>query len=66
MIVFLLTSILFLVLLVAGLLVYLLYAVRALMHTQDVIFDAAVNAEEMYNEIQTNQEAILNAHFRQN
>jgi Tfp pilus assembly protein PilV len=66
MIVFLLTSILFLILLVVGLLVYLLYAVRAMMDTQDVIFDAAVNAEEMYNEIQTNQEAILNAHFRQN
>jgi len=66
MIVFLLTSILFLVLLVVGLLVYLLYAVRALIDTQDVIFDAAVNAEEMYNEIQTNQEAILNAHFKQN
>jgi hypothetical protein len=66
MIVFLLTSILFLILLVVGLLVYLLYAVRELIDTQDVIFDAAVNAEEMYNEIQTNQEAILNAHFRQN
>ena len=63
---FLLTSILFLILLVVGLLVYLLYAVRAIIETQDVIFDAAVNAEEMYNEIQTNQEAILNAHFRQN
>jgi hypothetical protein len=66
MIVFLLTSILFLILLVVGLLVYLLYAVRELIDTQDVIFDAAVNAEEMYNEIQTNQEAIMNAHFRQN
>jgi hypothetical protein len=66
MIVFLLTSILFFILLVVGLLVYLVYAVRAMMDTQDVIFDAAVNAEEMYNEIQTNQEAILNAHFRQN
>jgi hypothetical protein len=66
MIVFLLTSILFLILLLVGLLVYLLYAVRAIIETQDVIFDAAVNAEEMYNEIQTNQEAILNAHFRQN
>jgi hypothetical protein len=66
MIVFLLTSILFLILLVVGLLVYLVYAVQAMMDTQDVIFDAAVNAEEMYNEIQTNQEAILNAHFRQN
>ena len=66
MIVFLLTAILFIVLMVVGLLFYLLYAVRALMDTQDVIFDAAVNAEEMYNEIQTNQEAIMNAHFRQN
>jgi hypothetical protein len=66
MIVFLLTSILFFILLVVGLLVYLVYAVRAIIETQDVIFDAAVNAEEMYNEIQTNQEAILNAHFRQN
>jgi hypothetical protein len=66
MIVFLLTSILFLILLLVGLLVYLLYAVRELIDTQEVIFDAAVNAEEMYNEIQTNQEAILNAHFRQN
>ena len=63
---FLLTSILFLILLVVGLLVYLVYAVRELIDTQEVIFDAAVNAEEMYNEIQTNQEAILNAHFRQN
>ena len=66
MIIFLLTVSLCLLLLVVGLLVYLLYAVRSLMDTQDVIFDAAVNAEEMYNEIQTNQEAILNAHFRQN
>jgi len=66
MIVFLLTSILFLILLVVGLLVYLLYAVRELIDTQEVIFDAAVNAEDMYNEIQMNQEAIMNAHFRQN
>jgi len=66
MIVFILTSILFLVLLVVGLLVYLLYAVRAIIDTQDVIFDAAANAEEIYNEIQMNQEAIMNAHFRQN
>jgi Tfp pilus assembly protein PilV len=66
MIIFLLTVSLCLLLLVVGLLVYLLYAVRAMMDTQDVIFDAAVNAEEMYNEIQMNQEAILNAHFRQN
>jgi len=63
---FLLTTIMFLVLLVVGLLVYLLYAVRALMDTQDVIFDAAVNAEEMYKEIEMNQEAIMNAHFKQN
>lgn len=66
MIVFLLTAILFLILLVIGLLVYLLYAVRAIIDTQEVIFDAAVNAEEMYNEIQMNQEAIMNAHYRQN
>jgi len=66
MIVFLLTSILFLILLVVGLLVYLLYAVRELIDTQEVIFDASVNAEEIYHEIQMNQEAIMNAHFRQN
>jgi len=63
---FLLTAILFLILLVVGLLVYLLYAVRAIIDTQDVIFDAAVNAEEMYKEIEMNQEAIMNAHFKQN
>ena len=63
---FLLTAILFLILLVVGLLVYLLYAVRSIIDTQDVIFDAAANAEEIYNEIQMNQEAIMNAHFRQN
>lgn len=66
MIIFILTSILFVLLVVAGLLVYLLYAVRSIIDTQDVIFDAAVNAEEMYNEIQMNQEAIMNAHYRQN
>jgi len=66
MIVFLLTSILFLVLLVIGLLLYIGYKIRQFEDTQEVIFDAAVNAEEMYNEIQTNQEAIMNAHFRQN
>ena len=66
MIIFLLTVSLCLLLLVVGLLVYLLYAVRELIDTQEVIFDAAVNAEEMYNEIQMNQESILNAHFRQN
>jgi len=63
---FLLTAILFLILLVVGLLVYLLYAVRSIIDTQDVIFDAAVNAEEMYMEIEMNQEAIMNAHFKQN
>jgi hypothetical protein len=52
--------------LVVGLLVYLVYVVRAMMDTQDVIFDAAVNAEEMYKEIEMNQEAIMNAHFKQN
>lgn len=66
MIIFILTSILFVMLIVAGLMVYLLYAVRSIIDTQDVIFDAAVNAEEMYNEIQMNQEAIMNAHYRQN
>jgi len=66
MIVFLLTVSLCLLLLVVGLLAYLLYAVRAIIDTQDVIFDAAVNAEEMYKEIEMNQEAILNAHFKQN
>ena len=66
MIIFILTSILFVLLVVAGLMVYLLYAVRSIIDTQDVIFDAAVNAEEMYNEIQMNQEAIMNAHYRQN
>lgn len=66
MIIFLLTSILFVMLIIAGLLVYLLYAVRSIIDTQDVIFDAAANAEEMYNEIQTNQEAIMNAYSRQN
>ena len=63
---FLLTAILFMILFVVGLLVYLLYAVRAIIDTQDVIFDAAVNAEEMYKEIEMNQEAIMNAHFKQN
>lgn len=66
MIIFILTSILFVMLIVAGLMVYLLYAVRSIIDTQDVIFAAAVNAEEMYNEIQMNQEAIMNAHYRQN
>ena len=66
MIVFLLTVSLCLLLLVVGLLVYLLYAVRAIIDTQEVIFDAAVNAEEMYKDIEMNQEAIMNAYSRQN
>ena len=63
---FLLTAILFMILFVVGLLVYLLYAVRSIIDTQDVIFDAAVNAEEMYKDIEMNQEAIMNAYSRQN
>ena len=66
MIIFLLTSILFVMLIIAALLVYLLYAVRSIIDTQDTLFDAAVHSEEMYNEIQMNQEALLNAHFKQN
>ena len=66
MIVFLLTVSLCLLLLVVGLLVYLLYAVRSIIDTQEVIFDAAVNAEEMYKDIEMNQEAIMNAYSRQN
>ena len=66
MIIFLLTVSLCLLLLVVGLLVYLLYAVRSIIDTQEVIFDAAVNAEEMYKDIEMNQEAIMNAYSRQN
>ena len=66
MTIFLLTLILSILLLVVGLLFYIGYKVRQFEDTQDVIFDAAVNAEEMYNEIQMNQEAIMNAHFKQN
>jgi len=66
MIIFLLTLILSILLLVVGLLLYIGYKVRQFEDTQDVIFDAAVNAEEMYNEIQMNQEAIMNAYSRQN
>lgn len=66
MIIFLLTSILSILLLAVGLLLYIGYKVRQFEDTQDVIFDAAVNAEEMYHEIQMNQEAIMNAHFKQN
>ena len=66
MIIFLLTISVCLLLLIVGLLLYIGYKVRQFEDTQDVIFDAAVKAEEMYNEIQANQEAILNAHFKQN
>jgi len=66
MIIFLLTVSISLLMVVIGLLLYIGYKVRQFEDTQEVIFDAAVNAEEMYDEIQTNQEAILNAHFRQN
>lgn len=66
MIIFLLTVSISLLMVVIGLLLYIGYKVRQFEDTQEVIFDAAVNAEEMYNEIQTNQEAILNAHFKQN
>jgi nitrogen fixation-related uncharacterized protein len=66
MIIFLLTVAVCLLMLIVGLLLYIGYKVRQFEDAQDVIFDAAVNAEEMYNEIQMNQEAILNAHFRQN
>lgn len=66
MIIFLLTLILSILLLVVGLLLYIGYKVRQFEDTQDVIFDAAVNAEEMYHDIQVNQEAIINAHFKQN
>jgi len=66
MIIFLLTVSVCLLFFIVGLLLYIGYKVRQFEDTQDVIFDAAVNAEEMYNEIQMNQESILNAHFRQN
>jgi len=66
MIIFLLTISLCLLLLVFALLLYIGYKIRQFEDTQEVIFDAAVNAEEMYKEIEMNQEAIMNAHFRQN
>ena len=66
MIIFLLTISLCLLLLVTGLLLYIGYKIRQFEDTQEVIFDAAVNAEEMYKEIEMNQEAIMNAHFKQN
>ena len=66
MIIFLLTLSVCLLLLVVGLLLYIGYKVSELERTQDVIFDAAVNAEERNREIELNQEAILNAYSRQN
>ena len=64
MIIFLLTVSVCLLLLVVGLLLYIGYKVSELERTQDVIFDAAVNAEERNREIELNQEAILNAYSR--
>ena len=66
MIIFLLTVSVCLLLLVVGLLLYIGYKVRQFEDTQEVIFDAAVNAEERNREIELNQEAILNAYSRQN
>jgi nitrogen fixation-related uncharacterized protein len=66
MIIFLLTVSLCLLLLVVGLLFYIGYKIRQFEDTQEVIFDAAVNAEEMYKDIEMNQEAIMNAYSRQN
>ena len=66
MIIFLLTASLCLLLLVVGLLLYIGYKIRQFEDTQEVIFDAAVNAEEMYKEIEMKQEAIMNAYSRQN
>ena len=66
MIIFLLTVSVCLLLLVVGILLYIGYKVRQFEDTQDVIFDAAVNAEERNREIELNQEAILNAYSRQN
>ena len=66
MIIFLLTVSVCLLLLVVGMLLYIGYKVSQLEETQDVIFDAAVNAEERNREIELNQEAILNAYSRQN
>ena len=66
MIIFLLTVSVCLLLLVVGMLLYIGYKVSELEQTQDVIFDAAVSAEERNREIELNQEAILNAYSRQN
>ena len=66
MIIFLLTVSVCLLLLIVGILLYIGHKVRQFEDTQEVIFDAAVNAEEMYNDIEMNQEAIMNAYSRQN
>jgi nitrogen fixation-related uncharacterized protein len=66
MIIFLLTVSVCLLFFIVGLLLYIGYKVRQFEDTQDVIFDAAVNAEERNREIELNQEAILNAYSRQN
>jgi len=66
MIIFLLTLSVCLLFFIVGLLLYIGYKVRQFEDTQDVIFDAAVNAEERNREIELNQEAILNAYSRQN
>ncbi len=66
MIIFLLTVSVCLLLLIVGLLIYIGYKIRQFEDTQEVIFDAAVNAEEMYKDIEMNQEAIMNAYSRQN
>ena len=66
MIIFLLTVSVCLLLLVVGMLIYIGYKLRQFEDVQEVIFDAAVNAEERNREIERNQEAILNAYSRQN
>ena len=66
MIIFLLTVCVCLLLLVVGMLIYIGYKVSQLEETQEVIFDAAVSAEERNREIELNQEAIINAYSRQN
>lgn len=66
MIIFLLTVSLCLLVLIVGILLYIGYKIRQFEDTQEVIFDAAVNAEEMYKDIEMNQEAIMNAYSRQN
>ncbi len=66
MIIFLLTVSVCLLLLVVGMLIYIGYKLRQFEDVQEVIFDAAVNAEERNREIELNQEAILNAYSRQN